>query len=85
MEDDKTVEARFLEQNPHIRPAVAQSEEFRAWQRSLPTVDIDQEKFYVRGGDQLKDEDQIILEWARRHRADLLPAGGDDEAAPGAS
>lgn len=73
MPNDKTVETVLLQQNPHIRTAVVQSEEFRTWQRKLPTVDVDGEEFYVRGGDMLKDEDQIICEWARRYRPDLLP------------
>jgi hypothetical protein len=31
------------------------------------TIEIDGETLYVRGGDMLRDEDQVIFEWARRN------------------
>jgi hypothetical protein len=71
--DERTHEARILDDNPEVRAAVAESEEFSAWKESLPTVDVDRVTYYVRGGDMLKDEDQIVLEWARRFRPELLP------------
>lgn len=77
MDYEKTVESRILEQNPQIREKISQSPEFQEWRKSLPTFEIDGEEFYVRGGDMPKDEDQILLEWARRHHPDLVP---DDTA-----
>jgi hypothetical protein len=65
--DDRTVEARILDQHPDIREALSKSEEFLLWRNSLPSVVIDEEKLYIRGGDMLKDEDQIMFEWARKH------------------
>lgn len=70
---ERTYEAQVLDNNPEVRAAVSESEEFRTWKKNLPTVDIDQVSYYVRGGDMLKDEDQIMLEWARRFRPGLLP------------
>jgi len=71
--DERTHEARILDDNPEVRAAVTESEEFSAWKENLPTVDVDRVTYYVRGGDMLKDEDQIVLEWARRFRPELLP------------
>jgi hypothetical protein len=70
---ERTYEAQILDNNPEVRTAVSESEEFRAWKEDLPTVDVDQVTYYVRGGDMLKDEDQIMLEWTRRFRPKLLP------------
>jgi hypothetical protein len=72
---ERTYEAQILDSNPEVRAAVSESEKFRAWKENLPTVDVDEVKYYVRGGDMLKDEDQIMLEWARRFRPGLLPSG----------
>lgn len=73
MADDsrKSYEGRVLDRYQGIREAAAASEEFAAWRDSLTVVVIDDELFYLRGGDMLKDEDQIIFEWARR--SGLLP------------
>jgi hypothetical protein len=73
-QDERTYEAQILDNNPRVRAAVSESGEFRAWKQNLPTVDVDEVTYYVRGGDMLKDEDQIILEWARRSRPELLPS-----------
>jgi hypothetical protein len=72
--NERTYEAEILDDNPGVRAAVSQSEEFREWRKALPTVDVDQETYYVRGGDMLKDEDQIMLEWVRRVRPGMLPS-----------
>jgi hypothetical protein len=70
---ERSYEAQILDNNPEVRAAVSESEAFRAWKEDLPTVNVDQVRYYVRGGDMLKDEDQIMLEWARRFRPGLLP------------
>jgi hypothetical protein len=62
-----TAEARILARRPEIRRAVVASPEFAAWRDALPVVEIDGETLYVRGGDMLRDEEQIIVEWARKH------------------
>jgi hypothetical protein len=64
---DKSFEARVLDRRPGTRKAVSESEDFIVWRDSLPSVIIDNQKFYIRGGDILKDEDQLIFEWARKH------------------
>ena len=65
--NNKTLEAHVLNAYPHIRAKISRSKKFAAWRNDLPALDIDGETLYVRGGDMLRDEDQIILEWARRH------------------
>jgi hypothetical protein len=37
-----------------------------AWKNTLRALEIDGETLYVRGGDMLRDEDQLIVEWARK-------------------
>ncbi len=39
---------------------------FVGWRDSHPTLDLDGRTLFVRGGDMLADEDQLILEWAVR-------------------
>ena len=65
-EEDKTPEGRFLDKHPEIRSEVIASREFRDWIPGLPTVIVDDIKYYIRGGDMLKDEDEIVCVWARR-------------------
>lgn len=79
-DSDKSFEARVLDRYPRIRKAVSESTEFTTWRDSLPSVVIDDERFYIRGGDMLKDEDQIVFEWARKHGllSDASIAGGDN-------
>lgn len=67
----KSFEAHVLDRSPQIREAVSASKDFIAWRDSLSSVIVDNERLYIRGGDMLKDEDQIIFEWARKHG--LLP------------
>jgi hypothetical protein len=68
---DKSFEAQVLDRNPRIRKAVSESTDFIVWRDSLRSVIVDEERFFIRGGDLLRDEDQIIFEWARKHG--LLP------------
>ena len=65
-ESDSTFEARVLARYPRIRETVLDSEAFISWRESLSSVVVDDERLYIRGGDMLKDEDQIIFEWARK-------------------
>ena len=69
-EPEKTFESTVLDRNPDVRTAVLASKEFHAWKDDLPSVVVDDVKFYIRGGDMLKDEDQLVFEWA--HRSGLL-------------
>lgn len=76
----KNFEAHVLDRYPRIRKAVSESMDFIVWRDRLPSVIVDDERFYIRGGDMLKDEDQIIFEWARKHGllSDALIARADD-------
>ena len=73
-QDDETWESRILDQHPGVREAVAGSEEFQRWKDQLPSLVVDGVSYRIRGGDLLKDEDQLIFEWALQNG--LLP--GDD-------
>jgi hypothetical protein len=70
-QDEKTFESTVLDRYPGVRASVSQSQDFQAWKATLPTVLIDDVMFFIRGGDMLKDEDQVIFEWA--HDNGLLP------------
>jgi hypothetical protein len=65
--EHRTFEARVLDLYPEIRTAVVNSPAFADWLRTLTKVVVDGETLYVRGGDILRDRDQIIFEWARRN------------------
>jgi hypothetical protein len=65
-EHERTDAARVLDCYPDIRKAVVESSAFTAWLGSLTSVEVDGEKLYLRGGDMLRDQDQVIFEWARR-------------------
>lgn len=78
-----TFEARVLDRYPEVRESVLAAARYQQWRSALPVVTIDGETLYVRGGDILRDEDQIIFEWARREgvlteTAIRAAAGGDD-------
>jgi hypothetical protein len=51
--------------------------EFMAWIEGLPQVEVDDVTYYVRGGDMLRDFNQVVCEWVRRFRPDLLDAGDE--------
>jgi hypothetical protein len=68
----QTPERRLLDQHPAIRDLVGSLPGFLKWRDSLPRVVVDGETFWVLGGDQLKDHDQITVEWIRRFRPELL-------------
>jgi len=59
-------EARVLERMPEVRAAAQGSPEFQQWLAGLRAVQVDGETLYLRGGDMLRDRDQVIFEWARR-------------------
>lgn len=64
---DRTAEARVLKRYPDIRRATVESPSFAAWLRSLTALEVDGEILYLRGGDLLRDKDQVIFEWARQN------------------
>ncbi len=61
----RTLEARVLDHHPEIRARLAGSGDFAAWLKSLKALEVDGETLYLRGGDQLRDRDQVMFEWAR--------------------
>jgi hypothetical protein len=78
---EQTPESRLLDQHPGVRELVEKLPEFIAWVGALPVVEVDGETFYVVGGDQLKDRDQVIVEWVRLYWPGLLerkPRDGEE-------
>ena len=75
-----TRETALLNRYPGLRERVAALPEFAVWLRGLRIVEVDGEVFYVVGGDQLKDHDQVIVAWSNQFRPDLFdtkPAQGE--------
>ena len=80
-ERGQTTEAQLLTEHPGVREEVDSLPEFVEWRDSLRVVEIDGETLYVVGGDQLKDHDQVVVEWVRRFRPELFggePSNGDE-------
>ncbi|KQR77295.1 hypothetical protein ASF98_21345 [Arthrobacter sp. Leaf337] len=71
-EGDQSMENQLLDRHPGVRELVSALPEFIRWRGRLAPVVVDNETFYVVGGDMLKDDDQVIVEWTRRFRPDLL-------------
>lgn len=72
MEPDRTEESKLLDRHPGVRESVSSLPEFVEWSSRLPTVVVDDVTYYLRGGDMLKDHDQIIVEWVQRFRPHIL-------------
>jgi hypothetical protein len=65
---DASFAARFLSLHPELRERVQKDKAFRNWLGQFRTVTVDDEAYFVVGGDQLRDRDELVLEWARRHQ-----------------
>lgn len=74
-EADYTTERRLLDEHPGVREFVESLPEFIRWRAGLSKVDIDDEEFTVVQGDRLMDKHQLIVEWVRLFRPELL--GGE--------
>lgn len=61
--------------HPEVKEAVCSLTEFQEWVQQLPEVVVDEVKYYLRGGDMLKDPDEVLWEWTRKNRPDLIPPG----------
>jgi hypothetical protein len=70
-QSDKPWESTILDRHPEVRKAVLQTKDFYAWKEQQRSGVVDGIRYYIRGGDMLMDEDQLIFEWALRAR--LLP------------
>lgn len=64
-QSDKSLEGAMLDKNPSLRRKITESEEFRNWQATLPTIDLDGDVLYLAWGDVPMDEDQIAYHWAQ--------------------
>ena len=63
-EQKATAEARVLNRYPDICRAVVESPAFASWLGGLTSLEMDGETLYLRGSDMLRDDDQVIFEWA---------------------
>lgn len=66
-------EGRRSLRHPQVKETVSSLSDFQRWMKDLPEVVVDDVKYYIRGGDMLKDADEVMWEWARKHRPDLIP------------
>jgi len=73
-----TPETALLNRHPGAREHVAALPDFISWRDALPVVEVDNERLYVIGGDQLKDHDQIIVAWLNQFRPDFLREFGHE-------
>ena len=64
--DGKSFAARFFKRRPDLRQKIRDSPVFQMWRDQFPRVVVDNIEYFVMGGDMLKDEDELMLEWARR-------------------
>ena len=65
--NDKTFESRILDQSEGIRERILAIEAFHEWKSQFSQVNIDDMSFYIQEGDILRDEDQLIFEWALKN------------------
>lgn len=72
---NSSAENLLSSRHPQVRDTVLSLPEFQQWVQSLPQVVVDDVRYYVRGGDMLKDADQVLWEWTRKNRPDLIPPG----------
>jgi hypothetical protein len=61
-----TFASRVLARHPELRKRALESDDFQKWLKSYATVDVDGTQFYVMGGDMLRDQDEMMLNWIRR-------------------
>lgn len=78
MEPEQAEESKLLNQHSGLRESISALPEFVEWRGQLPTVVVDGITYYVRGGDMLKDHDQIIVEWVRRFSPHVLNDSGQE-------
>ena len=70
--DALTPETALLNRHSGAREHVAALPAFISWRDALPVVEVDNERLYVIGGDQLKDHDQIIVAWLQQFRPNFF-------------
>lgn len=64
--NEKTFAFRLFQRHPNLRNQVTSDPEFEGWKDQLKTVIVDQARYFVVGGDILKDEDELALDFARQ-------------------
>jgi hypothetical protein len=71
-DDNETTAGRLLNQHPGLRERIRTSDAFREWRARHKALDVDGVQYFVaagepfvRGGDTLMDEDELMVEWAK--------------------
>jgi hypothetical protein len=57
--------ARFLRYRPELRQHIQNLPQFQKWLESFKKLVLDDKELYIVGGDMFKDQDEMILDWAR--------------------
>jgi hypothetical protein len=70
--NDQSPAGQLLENYPNVRERVELLPEYVQWRSALRMVTVDEEVFFVIGGDRLMDNDQILVEWIRLFRPELM-------------
>lgn len=64
-EGDTSFAAKFFQHRPDLRGEIDNSTHFQEWKNRFRTVIVDNIPYFVVGGDMLKDEDELALDFAR--------------------
>lgn len=78
----RTLAGRVFARLPQVRARLEASDGFRTWLETHPSVVVDEQTFFVVGGDMLRDHEEMLLDWARGQGAipaDVLSAAQSDE------
>jgi hypothetical protein len=62
----RTFASRVLASVAQLREKVLGSRDFQEWLKSHKDVIVDGQRYFLVGGDMLRDEDEMILTWSRR-------------------
>lgn len=64
-EGDTSFATKFFQHRPDLRSEIDNSTYFQEWKNRFSTVVVDNTPYFVVGGDMLKDEDELALDFAR--------------------
>ena len=82
MAEAQSFAARVLRRLPEVRRRVAASDEYRRWRDGHKSYNDGEADYWLVGGDQSKDEDEMMLDWARLHglvsEGDMAHIAGDE-------
>ena len=65
MGDDQTFAAKVLAALPEVRAKADASEAFKRWRDGHKSYNDGESTYWLVGGDQSRDADEMMLDWAR--------------------